>query len=59
LEEVFERMTKDELDALYRLCFGKKGPGMSRWVEVLKPDSCFSWKFPLCWDVLPLGVNGD
>ncbi|CAB1111409.1 unnamed protein product [Ectocarpus sp. CCAP 1310/34] len=30
LEDMLEGMTKDDLDALYCLCFGKNGPGMSR-----------------------------
>eukprot|EP00903_Cladosiphon_okamuranus_P019499 g17932.t1 len=31
LDDMLEGMTKDELDALYRKCFGKNGPGMSRY----------------------------
>lgn len=30
LEDMLEGMTKDDLDTLYRKCFGKNGPGMSR-----------------------------
>lgn len=36
LEEMLDSMKMDDLEALYRLCFGKKGPGMSRCVDELK-----------------------